>query len=170
MKTRYKLALIAIIASLSLKVSFGAADALLQPSYLADMKETSAKVGFSEFMTSKILKERKMTVCGEIPRHGLYAHAASTVIYDLAGTGASWLKGSVGLEDGQWGKVQFIVFGDDKELWRSPVVMKERREANPKKIRFEVGIRGVKTLKLVVDALGSREHDHSVWVDPQIGK
>jgi hypothetical protein len=146
-------------------------NATVRWSYLSDIEEQAATVGFDQFVKGKLtLKDKKITVGGDIPRHGLYAHAPSNITYDLSHQAFVAFKGRVGLIDGSWGEVEFIVVGDGKELWKSPVVKKEREGKNPKMVQFDLNIRGVRELVMKVDPLGSQVSDHSVWVDPQLGK
>ena len=111
----------------------------------------------------KPMKIRRLAV-----RDGLFAHAGSRIVFDMKDKGYTALRGSAGLEDGFNGSVQFKILGDGKELWQSePIVMEKGRA---KIARYALNIAGISQLVLVVDDLGSATNDHSIWIEPELGK
>lgn len=93
---------------------------------------------------------------------GIGTHADSAWKLNLAGKGVEF-RSKVGVQDGSPGKVEFIVRGDGKDLFRSgPMSGGEAAK------EIKVSLAGVQTLELVVDSLGSTTSDHADWLEPVI--
>src|ERR1035437_5997020 len=104
-----------------------------------------------------------LSISGEKFEHGVGTHAESEVTIKLAGK-ATWFTAKVGVDD-HAGKavaaVEFIIFGDGRELWRSGVC---RLGEKPRDCRVKLD--GIKSLELVVTAAGDYiNYDHADWAD-----
>lgn len=62
------------------------------------------------------------------------------------------------------GSVSFIVYGDDKLLWRSPLVL----AAPGTVLDCVVDVTGVRILRLEISGDPSDGKAHAVWIDPQV--
>ena len=91
---------------------------------------------------------------------GIGTHANSTWKLRLDGLGVEF-RAMVGLQDGSPGRVEFIVRGDGRDLFRSGPI--QGGEA-AKQVR--VGLAGIKELELTVDCLGETTSDHADWLEP----
>jgi len=103
---------------------------------------------------------------GEIHATGLYAHAPSRYVYDLGGKWKT-LRGEAGLHAAQqpYGSVVFVIKADGKELFRSPIIRKSAKAS------YEVDMKGVKTLELVVEDGGNGNgNDWGLWLDPSLSR
>ncbi len=101
-------------------------------------------------------------VGGELFEGGIGTHAPSSWKLSLAGK-ATEFRARVGVNDGSPGKVEFIVRGDGKDLFRSGP-MRGGDAAKP----VRVNLTGVNQLELDVDPLGETTSDHADWVEPVI--
>ena len=94
---------------------------------------------------------------------GLYAHAPASHAWALGG---KWgrLHGHAGLAAGHDGSVVFVIRGDGRELWRSPLVK------DGKLVAYDVALAGVAQLELATepgpDGNGS---DWALWLEPRLG-
>lgn len=105
-----------------------------------------------------------LSIGGRHFEHGLGTHATCSLY--LTVNGAQKFSASVGV-DGEVtstdASVEFFVFGQGRELWRSGVM----RAAEPPKT-FQVDLAGVKTLALKVgDAGDGINFDHADWAGAQ---
>ena len=95
--------------------------------------------------------------------HGLGTHAASSVQIALDGQGERF-EASVGIDDEVTGNAGMVVFraeADGHEVYNSGVI---RSGEAPKPVA--IGLDGVKTLLLLVDAAGGGiDFDHADWAD-----
>ena len=99
-------------------------------------------------------------------RNWIFAHAKSTIEYNLPARQFSTLSFAMGLDDiggADAGSVVYIVQGDRRELFRSSVV---KPMAPP--IPAQVNIKGVKRLVLMIDDAGDGiVNDEAYWIDLQ---
>jgi len=130
------------------------------------LKFSSAKVGWGRIVRDQVPADFSascfLAVGGEFHESGLYAHAPSRFVLDLAG---KWkrLVGGAGLQDGNDGSVVFVVRGDGKELYRSKTVKDHRLR------KLDVDVTGVKTLELIVENAGDdNSGDWGVWINPEL--
>jgi hypothetical protein len=101
-------------------------------------------------------------VGGKFFEQGLYAHAPSKHELELEGKWARF-RSAYGLQDGHPGSVVFVVRGDDKELFRSPLVKDQALR------KLDVDVQGVNSLELSVEDGGDGNHgDWGVWIWPQL--
>lgn len=104
---------------------------------------------------------RQLRTQNGICPEGLYAHAPSNYTYDL---GRRWkkLETRIGIHKGKEGSVVFIIKGDGKELFRSPVITPADGE-----VPVEINIARVKTLELITDAGNNgTSSDWGIWIAP----
>ena len=140
--------------------------------YLSDVKEKSASVGYLSFTKDANLQGGKITVYPNGTKtafdKGLAAHAASEVVYDLAGLDAKRFQAWAGIEDKDRGTavagVKFRVLADGKELFA-----KEMKGKNTNAEYVDVDVTGVTELKLIAELTGSGNgHCNSVWADAKL--
>lgn len=91
---------------------------------------------------------------------GIGTHADSMWKLNLAGKGVEF-RCKVGVQDGSPGKLEFIVRGDGKDLFRSGPM-----SGGDAAKEIKVSLAGVQTLELSVDSLGSTTSDHADWLEP----
>ena len=80
---------------------------------------------------------------------GIGVHANSSLTYDVGGKWSTF-ESVIGIDDqmGATGSVVFMVTGDGKQLYKSPLILGKAAAATV----INVVIKGVKTLTLTVDA------------------
>lgn len=149
----------------------------LSPSELARLEWTKlttiepkeSHVTWGRLVSGKLLWDGKpMKIRRSAVRDGFFAHAGSRLVFDIKDKGFKALRGSAGLEDGFDGSVQFKIFGDGKELWQSKPIAMERGRSEI--ARYALDINGMSELVLIVDDLGSATNDHSIWIEPELGR
>ena len=95
---------------------------------------------------------------------GLYAHAPSRFIVDLAGKWETLTIG-YGLQDNHEGPVRFIIRGNDKELFRSQDIKDHRVE------NITISIANIQKLELHVEsAVPGNNGAWGIWVNPIISR
>lgn len=96
---------------------------------------------------------------------------SATITYDLTPMGYSKLKTLVGLnyEISERGAVRFIVLGDGRELYQSPIICRKTPARE-----ITVNIKDIRNLSLEVRACNEDEthciYNHAVWANPQLLK
>lgn len=141
--------------------------------FLSDAKWDDAKVGWA------MVARNHFTLLGPDDRwkdyfflrlggmiftKGLFAHSPSQYAYTLDGRWRTF-RAQVGLQDGahEQGSAVFVVRGDGRELYRSPVLRAGNRAT------VEVEVRGIAKLELLAD--GAEGHHHNswaVWIEPEL--
>ena len=143
--------------------------ATTKSAFLSDLAWKSATVGYGKPFRNRAMTEDKgdfpllRTDEGKIYQKGIFAHAASRLVFDLGG---KWKNFSaLGALQRGGNSVVFVVKGDGRELFRSPLIQGE--DSAPVKLN----VKGVKTLELISedggDGIGS---DWSLWLNPQISR
>jgi hypothetical protein len=140
--------------------------------YLSDAISKEAKVGWGEvarnfnWFDDSIHDGVFLSLGGQVYQKGLYAHASSRYVFPVAG---KWkrFRASIGLRDGAGaqGSAIFVVRGDGKELYRSPIL----RAGVQKEIDLDIS--GIKELELLAD--GAEGHNHncwSIWAAPLVSR
>lgn len=135
--------------------------------FLSDVIWIDAKVGWGKparnhyWFDEQVQDAVFLKLDGKVFEKGLFAHAPSRYAFALD---ARWktLSATIGLRDGALaeGSVVFIVRGDGRELYRSPIM----RPGASRPV--EVDISGVQELELLTE--GGEGHNHhawSIWVD-----
>lgn len=126
----------------------------------------SATTGWGRPLRDQVLVERGapcfLQVGGQFFEHGLFAHAPSKYELELDGKFGRFRAG-YGLQDGHEGSVVFVVRGDGRELFRSPLIRDSALR------RLDLGVENVRVLELVVETGddGPRS-DWGVWIEPQL--
>ena len=130
---------------------------------LDEMDLTAMTAGWGQPQKKLSVTQNPLAVGGVKFAHGVGTHAASEGTIQLAGK-AKWFTAKVGVDDGVGhaaGSVEFIIFGDDRELWRSGVC---RSGEKPRDCR--VPLDGIKSLELdVTDADDGINYDHADWAE-----
>lgn len=115
--------------------------------------------------------ERRIVVGGTTYERGLSLHPKgwteppTHVSYVLGRLGNN-LTGKVALGDEpgeSFSPVTFAVYGDGRELWRSPDVLRRTGA-----VSFDIDVRGVDVLTLVTRCSGDNYAAHAVWLDPVV--
>lgn len=153
------------IAAICLPLAFlavtAAAETLSTP--LADLDLSGMTSGWQKpAANAEVGGGAALAVAGEPCESGIGTHADSVWKLNLAGRGVGF-RTMVGIQDGNPGKVEFIVRGDGKVLARSGS-MHGGDAAKP----LIADLTGVQSLELIVDALGDMTSDHANWLEPVI--
>lgn len=135
---------------------------------ISQLSLESATVGWGQPLRDRVLTEGDgapfLSVGDEFFESGLYAHVPARHVLRL---GRKWktFQSGYGLQDGHGGSVVFVVKGDGKELFRSPLV----RDVQRHDLRADVS--GVDVLELLVEDGGDGANsDWGVWVATQLSR
>jgi len=133
---------------------------------LSQLEFKTATVGWGRPLRDQVLVEHPgqcfLQVGARFFASGLYAHAPSRYEFDLGG---KWqrLSAGYGLQDGHAGSAVFVVRGDGRELFRSPLVRDHRLR------ELSVNAAGVARLELLVEDGGDgTSGDWGVWLAPRL--
>ncbi len=126
----------------------------------------TATTGWGRPLRDQVWRERGepcfIQVGGQFFEHGLFAHAPSRYELEIDRKYAR-LRAGYGLQDGHGGSVVFVIRGDGRELFRSPVI----QDHVPRDLDLDV--QGIRVLELIVepgeDGPGS---DWGVWLEPRL--
>lgn len=137
--------------------------------FLGDARPESSEVGWLAPVANCIPPNAEVTSplldSGKIYATGLYAHSPSRYAFNLGG---SWhrLRGAAGLHTAFQGKafgVIFVIKTDGREVFRSTPV----RGSNH--VRYNVDVKGVQTLELVVEKAGDQNGGNwALWLEPEL--
>ena len=132
---------------------------------LGDARWSKANVGWGRPAVDRLPGETAIVRSGgKLFAHGLYAHAPSSYVWDLNGKWQKF-KAQVGLADGHEGSVVFVVYGDDKELWRSPIMKDSKLQT------LEISVSSLQTLELQVENAGDgNSADWGLWLEPVVSR
>lgn len=122
------------------------------------------KQEYSEARVNQSTAGPSMKIGNQSFAKGIGTHAPSQIEIQVPG-GTKKLSGGCGLDAfaGDPGNVICRVEAGGKVLWDSGIVSGSKNVA-----RFSVGVEGTTQLTLVVDPNGSRDNDHTDWVDLKI--
>ncbi len=135
--------------------------------YLSDLTAVSATAGYGTVQKDLSISGNPITLNGTVYAKGIGTHAASTIVYNLAGAYTTFVS-TVGIDDEENGKgtgsVDFQVYGDGVLLFDSGVL------TNGHTANIAVSVAGVKTLTLVATngVAGSIDYDHADWANAQV--
>jgi hypothetical protein len=123
-----------------------ASDVFAADVYCSDLTAVSATSGWSTVQKDKCINTNPIMLGGKLYTKGLGTHSPSEIVYNLNGKYATFTV-DAGIDDGTKGKgsSEFLVYGDDSLLFKSPVI---RGQMAPAKIN--VSVLGKNKLKLVV--------------------
>ena len=132
---------------------------------LDELDLTAMTAGWGKPQPNLSITQTPLGVGGVKFAHGVGTHAESEVTIQLDGK-ATWFTAKVGVDD-QAGNaaasVEFIVSGDDRELWRGGVC---KLGEPPRECRVKLD--GVKSLELeVTDADDGINFDHADWANAE---
>jgi hypothetical protein len=137
---------------------------------LGDARATESEVGWLKPAANRIPSNDQITSpfldSGKLYATGLYAHAPSRYVFELAG---KWkeLSGAAGLHTLQQahGSVIFSVKADGKEVFRSGIIR------GAKTASYKINVAAVHKLELIVDATtDGKGNDWGLWLDPTLGR
>ena len=130
---------------------------------LDELDLTAMTAGWGKPQTNLSVTQKPLAIGGQKFEHGVGTHAESFVAIQLDGKVTSFTA-KVGVDDNASNavaSVEFIVSGDDRELWRSGVC---KWGEPPRECRVKLA--GVKLLELeVTDADDGIKSDHADWAD-----
>jgi alpha-galactosidase len=133
--------------------------------WLSSLDLSQMTTGWSTAKADRGITGSPISIHGEKYTYGVGTHATSKFRVKLGGN-AKRFTAQVGVDDsavGQ-GSVEFLVIGDEKELWRSGV-LKGGEAAKP----VVVNLAGIQTLVLrVTDGGDGESNDHADWADAKI--
>ncbi|RYX83590.1 alpha-galactosidase [bacterium] len=125
-----------------------------------------ASQGWGTPMKNKSVDGRALSIGGRAFERGFGTHADSYIRIQLDGEARRFVAW-VGVDDevkGRAAAVEFVVVGDNKELWKSGVM-----RANDAAKECSVDVSGVKILDLIVNDGGNgNDFDHADWADAKI--
>ncbi len=140
--------------------------ATVKSAFLSDLAWESAQVGYNQPWRNRAMIENPgdfplLRTEDQIFEKGLFVHAPSKLTFDLGGKWKTFAA-LAGLQRGG-SSVVFVVKGDGKELYRSPLIEHE----NTRDVKVDVS--GVRTLELVSEDGGDGNgSDWSVWFNPKL--
>ncbi|NQU26083.1 MAG: NPCBM/NEW2 domain-containing protein [Candidatus Nealsonbacteria bacterium] len=130
--------------------------------WLDELDMSRSTSGWGSTQRNKSVDGGPLKIAGKSYQHGVGTHPPGAIRVALDG-GSTRFTALVGIDDevGQAGTAEFLVFGDGKQLFKSPVM---RGGQPPHKV--DVDVRGVKKLDLVVTVAGDGfGHDHTDWLE-----
>lgn len=136
-----------------------------EPVWLSTLDLAKVRQGWGTAQADRSVTGKPMTIAGRRFARGVGTHARSVVFVDLNGKAERFIA-SCGVDDDARGKgsVLFRVVGDGKTLWKSSVLSK-----GDAAVPIDVGLRGVKTLVLIVTATEAGiEHCRANWADARL--
>jgi alpha-galactosidase len=158
--------LTAVIGVLAATVAMVLPAAWAESVSLGSLDVGQVQQGWGEPRANKSVEGNTMTIGGKTFERGLGTHAASVFVINLKGS-AERFTATVGVDDEvgvDLGSVEFRVLGDDRELWKSPVM-----KAGDAPAKVDLNLKGLKTLQLQVNDGGDGiNYDHADWADATI--
>ncbi len=145
--------------------------------YLSDMTPYSKSIGYGTMKTDTNMSGAQISYIVNGVRtyfkHGITAHATSTVVYDIgAGHPYDYFSTYLGVDASQAGKgeVKFSVYTSaDNSTWNTVLSPTIRNSAN-ESIQLTISVSGVRYLKFVFDSNGGNGNDHSGLGNPLLYK
>ena len=136
-----------------------------EPVSLSSLDLGQMTAGWSDPKVDQSVIQNPIRIGGEKFERGVGTHANSRFRVDLGGNATRFVA-KVGItdENSTKGSVEFIVWADLKEVWRSKTV----RHGNAP-VPVDIDLTGVQKLTLIVnDAGDGSSDDHAVWADAAI--
>ncbi|NQV02487.1 MAG: NPCBM/NEW2 domain-containing protein [Bacteroidia bacterium] len=134
--------------------------------YLDKMKWIDATTGWRTVQLNSSIKGQTMTMGGQMFHRGIGTHAFSRVVYKRP-ENHNVFAATIGCDQKALvGSLVFVVEGDGKELFRSPIL---RADDAPVNIRVPIG--GTNEIVLVLEDGGDRVNaDHGNWANARFLK
>ncbi len=138
--------------------------------WLDELDMSHSTSGWRSTQRNRSVDGAPIKIAGKSYQHGVGTHPPGSIRVLLDG-GSARFTAMVGIDDevGTAGTAEFIIYGDGKQLFKSPVM---RGGQAPHSV--DIDVRGVKKLDLVVTVAGDGfGHDHTDWADAKfdvIGK
>jgi len=135
------------------------------PVWVSSLNLSNATAGWGTVRPDKGISGGPISIAGKRFDRGFGTHAPGKLRIQLGG-GAERFRAVVGVNDSakESGSVEFIVSGDNRELWRSGV-LRAGQQGKP----VDLDLSGVQILTLgVTDAGDGTRHDHASWADARI--
>ncbi len=133
--------------------------------WLSALNLSQVVQGWGVAQADKSVTGKPLSIGGKTFAHGLGTHADSLVRLELKG-GTEEFSALVGIDDAAGNdsaRVQFMVIGDGKTLFKSgPMKLGEPAE------QIALNVRGMKTLLLEADAVGSIAYAHADWAEARL--
>jgi alpha-galactosidase len=133
---------------------------------LEDLDLTRMSCGWGKAEKNLSVTQQPLAVAGTSFKHGVGTHADSELPIQLDGK-AKVFSAKVGVDDGAGNEaaaVEFFIYGDGRELWRSGICKWKQAAKN-----CRVKLAEIKTLELVVEAAGDGlDYDHANWLEASI--
>lgn len=131
---------------------------------LAEYTPVYQKQDYGHLQINKSINGNPLTVGGKRYATGFGTHLNSVIDFALP-RGATHITFIAGVDNEvETAKVSFQIWGDEQELWRSPIHYGSEKNLQP----VEVDIRGIRRLSLRATALKSIGSGHVDWVNPII--
>jgi hypothetical protein len=145
---------------------------LKKPVYITKLTPVTSTAGYGQRMVNMPVdayfgfpKWGFLSVQYAFYRHGLGTHAPSREVFDINKQFRT-LSTDMGIDTdaGAQGSVQFVVYGDGKLLFSSPI---KKRYDFPS--HADIDVTGVKTLELIINDAGNGNFDdHADWLNTQL--
>ncbi len=136
--------------------------------FLSELEPLYATADWGTVQMNRSVSGKKISIAGNQFDHGIGTHANSVIDFDVNGLYDNFTA-VVGIDDGNGsnkGSVEFFVYGDGKELWRSSVL---RKSDGAKHV--SVNLKDVQHLVLrVSDGGDGINYDHADWAEAKLSK
>ncbi|HET6251483.1 MAG TPA: NPCBM/NEW2 domain-containing protein [Tepidisphaeraceae bacterium] len=135
---------------------------------LSALNWVSAMAGYATVQKNLSILGNPIRLNGVVYSTGIGTHAASTIVYNLAGAYTNFIS-DIGIDSEEVGKgsgsVDFQVIGDGKVLFDSGILT----SASPT-VTLDVNVTGVQTLTLQATngIAGSIDYDHADWAGARL--
>lgn len=130
---------------------------------LEDLRLEWMTSGWGKTLKDQAVTAKPLSIGGQTFTRGVGTHATSEAIVELDGQAQSFTA-LVGVDDhagSNIASVEFVVTGDQRELWRSGIC---RMGEKPRECR--VNLAGIRELELMItDAGDGMNHDHANYVE-----
>ena len=153
------------MAALAAGFFCGVAPLSAETIWLSSLDLKQMTTGWLAAQADRGVAGQPLSIRGKKFERGVGTHAASKLRIDVGGNAKRFIA-QVGVDDGAGGQgsVEFIVMGDGRVLWKSPVLT----GAKPA-MAVDLDIAGVRTLTLrVTEGEDGASHDHADWADARI--
>ncbi|MEW6455688.1 MAG: NPCBM/NEW2 domain-containing protein [Acidobacteriota bacterium] len=150
------------------EIEFKLSELIQDEIYLSDVEPVSISSGWGMPQMDKAVSRLPLKIGDNIYKKGIGTHAISDIIYNINNL-YNFFSAWVGIDSNtqeKRGSVEFIVYGDDNELWRSSIMKKE----DPVQ-KVLINITGVKILRLYVSDGGDGiSWDHANWAEAKLSR